>query len=158
MAIRSAARGLVIRDEKVLLSKSVSKAGKISYTIPGGGQNQYEPLVEAVVREVREESGYEVWVGRLVAVCEGIFLSPRIREKYPDYAHRVHHIFLCTLKSDVCGVATEPDINQEGCVWMPLAEADALDDLHPHAIRGKITRLAKAESCEFFGCTLVSDW
>lgn len=157
MAIRSAARGLVIRHGKVLLDKTIHSDGGISYTLPGGGQNQYEPLMEAAAREVREESGYEVYVGKLVAVCEGISLSPRVREKYPDYAHRVHHIFLCTLKNDEPGTATEPDMNQAGCVWIPLAEADALDNLHPIAIRGKISTLAQVESCAFLGCTYVTD-
>ncbi len=157
MAIRSAARGLVIKDGKVLLNKVVHSSGETMYTLPGGGQNQYEPLTEAVAREVLEESGYEVKVGKLVAVCEGITLSARAREKHPDYTHRVHHVFLCTLKKDAPGAATEPDLNQAGCVWMSLVEADNLEHLHPIAMRGKISSLAGAESCTFLGCTFVAD-
>lgn len=126
-------------------------------TLPGGGQNQYEPLTEAAVREVREESGYEVSVGRLVAVCEEIVGDPALREQSPDYTHRVHHIFLCAVKDMPCGAATEPDLDQMDCVWMPLAEADALESLHPKAIREKLAALAKAESCEFLGCEFISD-
>jgi ADP-ribose pyrophosphatase YjhB (NUDIX family) len=127
------------------------------YVLPGGGQEQYEPLTDAVAREVREESGYEVAPGKLVAVCEQIFLSERIRENYPDYAHRVHHIFLCALKDSERGAATEPDLNQEGCVWMTLEEADGLDNLYPKSIRGKLAALAETERCEFLGCEFVEE-
>lgn len=155
MAIRSAARGLILNGESVLLERIVNREGNVTYTLPGGGQNPYEPLAQAVRREVREESGYDVAPGRLVAVCEEIFLSARIREKYPDYAHRVHHIFLCTLADEARGTATEPDLNEECCVWMTRAEADALDNLYPGAIRGRITELSNAESCQFLGCEYI---
>ena len=155
MAIRSAARGLVVDGGKVLLEKAVNRAGRVTYMLPGGGQEQYEPLTDAATREVREESGYEVIAGRLVAVCEQIFLSEYIREEYPDYAHRVHHIFLCTLTDEKPGEATGLDLDQEGVVWMTLAEADALDNLYPRLIRGKVTALAAAETCEFLGCEFI---
>lgn len=157
MAIRSAARGLVVDGGKVLLERFVKGNGRVTYVLPGGGQEQYEPLVEAMAREVREESGYEVTVERLVAVCEQIFLSARIREQYPDYAHRVHHIFLCTLKEEKPGAPTQPDFDQDGCIWMGIAEADALDNLYPEAIRGKILQLVNAGACEFLGCAFISD-
>ena len=74
MAIRSAARGLVVDGDKVLLQR-MNDAGRVTYLLPGGGQKQYEPLTDAVAREVKEESGYEVTPGKHVALCEQIWLS-----------------------------------------------------------------------------------
>lgn len=69
----------------------------------------------------------------------------------------MHHIFLCAVNDIPCGAATEPDLDQMDCIWMPLTEADAFESLHPKAIRGKLAALAKAESCEFLGFEFISD-
>jgi 8-oxo-dGTP diphosphatase len=152
MAIRSSARGLVIRDDMVLLEKCGTETGRLTYVLPGGGQNLYEPLREAVEREVLEECGYVVRAGRLVAVCELIYRDEAVRREVPDYTHRVHHIFLCRLADDVRCEPTEKDWNQDESVWMPLEEADALDNLFPSLIRGKISKLTQIDACEYLGC------
>ena len=152
MSIRSAARGLVVDRDWVLPVKSVSKHGVESYLLPGGGQNQYESILDAVAREVLEESGYRVKPTRLVAVCEQIFLGdPELREKYPDYTHRVHHIFLCELLKRERETPTELDLGQAGVTWMSIEEADRLENLQPFALRGRLAELIQTQNCEFIG-------
>ena len=49
--------GVVIRDGKVLLVQRGHNPGKGSWQIPGGYVEADEPIVEAVIRECKEEAG-----------------------------------------------------------------------------------------------------
>ncbi len=54
MAIRNAAKAILIHNDKFLLNKCQSKDIGIYYDLPGGGQNPYETMEQAVLREVLE--------------------------------------------------------------------------------------------------------
>ena len=58
-------RGVVVRDGRILL---VRELGDGRWTLPGGWADLGESPSEAVVREVREESGYETRAAELLAV------------------------------------------------------------------------------------------
>jgi ADP-ribose pyrophosphatase YjhB (NUDIX family) len=59
-------RGVVFRDGRVLLVRELSDG---RWALPGGWADVGESLSEAVVREVREESGYETRAVKLLAVA-----------------------------------------------------------------------------------------
>lgn len=59
-------RGVVFRDGRVLLVRELSDG---RWALPGGWADVGESLSEAVVREVREESGYETRAAKLLAVA-----------------------------------------------------------------------------------------
>jgi ADP-ribose pyrophosphatase YjhB (NUDIX family) len=59
-------RGVVFVDGRVLL---VRELGDGRWALPGGWADVGESLSEAVVREVREESGYETRAVKLLAVA-----------------------------------------------------------------------------------------
>ena len=73
MAIRCASKAIIINNGAVLLNKCKNEEGHIYYDLPGGGQNVYESLEEALVREVKEETGYDVRVDKFVALAEEIY-------------------------------------------------------------------------------------
>jgi ADP-ribose pyrophosphatase YjhB (NUDIX family) len=63
--------GVIVRDGKVLLVKRGKEPYKGCWSLPGGGVEPGESLRDAVKREVREETGLEVEVGRVAGYREG---------------------------------------------------------------------------------------
>lgn len=65
----------IIRDDggRVLISRRVDSGW---YNLPGGGVEPHESAPEGLTREVREETGLEVEVGRLV----GLYSKPQKHE------------------------------------------------------------------------------
>ena len=84
MSIRSAAKAIIIKDDQILLNRCRHKDGSIYYDLPGGGQHKYESLEAAVLREVKEESGFDVTIRRFAALAEEIYTNEKLRAQYPD--------------------------------------------------------------------------
>lgn len=67
--LRLAAYGLCLQEDRVLLARYVSPDGsRRHWTLPGGQVEHAEDPYHAVVREVGEETGYQVEVERLLGV------------------------------------------------------------------------------------------
>ncbi|MFH7834476.1 NUDIX domain-containing protein [Bacillus luti] len=60
--------GILIEDEKVLLVKQ--KVANRNWSLPGGRAENGETLEEAIIREMREETGLEVKIKKLLYVCD----------------------------------------------------------------------------------------
>jgi len=84
-------RGIVFRDERILLIREIMDAGR--WTVPGGWADVNETPAQAVVREVSEESGFETRAVKLLAVYD--------REQQghaPPFPFHVYKLFfLCEL-------------------------------------------------------------
>ena len=64
-------RGLIFREDHLLVSQWCAPRG---VAFPIGGRVEFgEPLIEALHREVREETGAEIVACRLVYFAENIF-------------------------------------------------------------------------------------
>lgn len=81
-------RGAVIRDGKILLVREVTD-GK--WAMPGGWADLGETPAEMVIREVREESGFDVRVEKLIAVIDANRIEPF------EFYHAYKLIFLCAI-------------------------------------------------------------
>jgi ADP-ribose pyrophosphatase YjhB (NUDIX family) len=90
-------RGAVVRDGKVLLIQEKSDG---RWCLPGGWADVGVTPAEMVVREVREESGYEVAVRKLV----GVFDANR-SQSLASFYHAYRLIYLC----DLLGGQPEPN-------------------------------------------------
>ncbi len=67
---------IIEREGKILL---IDRADSLGYTIPGGIVRYNETVEQCVVREVREETGYEVVLHALVGVYSSLKRDPRFR-------------------------------------------------------------------------------
>jgi 8-oxo-dGTP diphosphatase len=64
------------RQGRVLLLRHRFRAD--SWGLPGGHCKRRETLTQAAVREVREETGYEVKIGRLIRIVDGFALRKSV--------------------------------------------------------------------------------
>ena len=68
--------GILIEDEKVLLVNQ--KVSNRNWSLPGGRVENGETLEEAMIREMREETGLEVKIKKLLYVCDKPDASPSL--------------------------------------------------------------------------------
>jgi ADP-ribose pyrophosphatase YjhB (NUDIX family) len=82
-------RAAVFRDERILLVREISDGG---WTLPGGWADVGDSPSIAALREVKEESGYDVKITKLVAAYD------RDRHPHPPIPYHAYKLFfLCDL-------------------------------------------------------------
>lgn len=117
---RVGVKAIIIHDGRLVAVKKHDERGPL-YSFPGGGQEAGETLVQAVRREVREETGRDVHVGQLLFVRE--YIGKNHEHAETDTAvHVVDHLFLCALHDPLAPLhALAPDADQAGVEWLPVA-------------------------------------
>jgi len=159
MGIRNAAKALIINDGKLLINKNQNSVGDmcyglpngaIYYDLPGGGQNQYETLEEAVKRECLEESGYTVVVDRLAAIYEEISMHEGFRIEYESYAHKVHFIFICRLTNEPIKPLAEKDLDMLESIWIEIADMRNMP-LYPQILIANLDRVFNSDNVLYLG-------
>ena len=159
MGIRNACKAIIICGNKILLNKNQNSIGDmcygmpnkaIYYDLPGGGQNQYETLEDAVIRECIEESGYTVSVERLVAVYEEMSLNEKFRAEYEQYAHKVHFIFICRLTDTPLKELAEKDLDMLQSEWIDIENIDEIP-LYPLLLKENIHKLLTTDVTLYLG-------
>jgi len=164
LGIRNACKALIVHDNKILLNKNQNSIddmcyglqnGAIYYDFPGGGQNQYETLEEAVVRECIEESGYTVSVEKLVAVYEEISINEKLRKAYEEYAHKVHFVFVCKLTdTPLKPLAEGEDLDMLQSEWIELENVKNMP-LYPLTLRDKLPQLLTTDIPMYLGAERI---
>jgi ADP-ribose pyrophosphatase YjhB (NUDIX family) len=73
---RPSVYAIIIQDDKILLSPQFG-----GYVLPGGGVELEETLENALVRELREETGLDCKPLRQIDFCEIFFILPDIKKE-----------------------------------------------------------------------------
>lgn len=107
-------RGVVVQDGKVLLVKERSDG---RWTLPGGWADVNESAAEAVVREVREESGYDTRAVKLLALYD--------RNKH-DHPPLLWHTYKVFFACEITGGTATSSIETDGADFF---SPDALPEL-----------------------------
>ena len=150
--MRSSAKVLLVNENKILLNRCRwNRSGEVYYDLPGGGQHQYENLEETAVREVMEETGYRVEIVRFAALCKEICTDEELREKYPEYCHRLASIFIAQMVGGEKAEVKEMDYQQEESLWVDIDKADKLP-VFPKQLRGNIAKLINGGCAVYLGC------
>jgi 8-oxo-dGTP diphosphatase len=110
--------GVVWRGDRVLLIRR-GKAPRLGqWSLPGGGQNLGETLVEGLTREVREETGLEIEAVELLAVVDLVDRDETGRVRY--------HYTLVDFTAEALPGEPVPGDDASEVAWFTQAEASAL--------------------------------
>ena len=150
MSIRSVSKAIIISNNNILLNQCVRRDGSVYYALPGGGQHQYENMEKAVIREVREETGYQVRVVRLAGVVEEIEPDEVMRSQFPEYTHRIMHLFIVEIVGQATDELLEKDFEMDKCIWFPITELDKLPEFVPHGIKERLVDLIYSNSITYW--------
>lgn len=149
MAVRTAARAVIIQEGRILLIEMRRREG-IFFVLPGGGQKAGETLVQALQREVKEETGYRIEIGRLLYLREYIGRHHHFNPRHRNF-HQLEAVFSANLVlNQVAAKASNQDPRQSGLRWVPLAELPNLP-FYPEALRGFLSQGEYPESARYLG-------
>ena len=107
---------IILKRDQILLEKRKNSPGKGRWTIPGGLVNLGETAEQAVIREVKEETGLEVYDPRLVDVVNYISLGKKGVVRY----HYVIIDYIVTSKGGKAKAASDADDLR----WVPFHEVE----------------------------------
>jgi 8-oxo-dGTP diphosphatase len=124
-----AAYGMCQREGHLLLARYVDpRSGEKWWTLPGGKLEHGEDPVEAVVREVHEETGYEVAVSHLLGVGSR---TNDVAWGIPGGAE-LHSVGVYYAVQVTGGELTNEDEGStDEARWFPLGEVGGLDRAVP---------------------------
>lgn len=113
----------IVRDDqgRVLL---IHKTDNDLWALPGGGHEIGESIADTVVREVKEETGYDVKVTGL----SGTYTNPGHVMAYED--GEVRQQFSIAFTADLVGGNARPSSESKKVEWVDPADAEALP-MHP---------------------------
>lgn len=116
--IREACRGIVIIDNKILLSYETQTD---MYNIPGGGLEKNESYEECCAREVAEETGVKI------EVTQKYFLTNEYYEEWLFISH--YFVCKCIGTAEIKLSQREINVGMEAR-WVPLQEAVEIFSKH----------------------------
>jgi 8-oxo-dGTP diphosphatase len=118
---RISTRALIVKDGHVLVSCYINDRGPW-YMLPGGGQRRGETLPACLLREVEEETGATVSIGRLRWVREFVSANHEYSWLAPD-SHLVELFFECEFaEGSEAKMGETPDTGQTGLRWFAIPE------------------------------------
>ena len=125
---RIAAYGLMLRDDQILLARIAARIARDTWALPGGGVDHGEHPLDALRREIHEETGLHAEPGRIVDVYSTHFTGARPDGLVEDY-HGIGLIYEAEVlpqSQDVEPHVIDVDGSTDLAAWVPLEEARSL--------------------------------
>jgi len=112
----------MVENGKILLVKRAAEPSKGKWSLPGGSVEWGEPLVKALKREVREETGLEIGVEKIAGVFDLIVReTPGVT---PHFSLVTHHYIIIDYFAHRTGGILTPGDDAEDARWVPIEELD----------------------------------
>jgi len=120
----------IVQDDqgRILL---IHKTDNNKWALPGGGHDIGESITDTVVREVKEETGYDVEVETIT----GTYTNPRHVMAYDD--GEVRQQFSLAFRARLAGGEKQTSTESDQVVWLEQDQLEELD-MHP-SMRQRIT-------------------
>lgn len=117
--LRISVMGLFIQSDTVLMIHKITGPEPDCWDLPGGGLQPGEPIIQALTREIREETGLsEIRVGNLLTLVEGFF--PHWRGQL---LHSLSLIYECSVEGEsVVSPTDDREVGAKGVQWLPVNE------------------------------------
>ncbi len=113
-----AVAAVMVKDGKLLLIRRAVEPSKGKWSVPGGSIEWGEPLVEALKREVREETGLEIEVGKLAGVFDLLIQG--------EGGIQYHYVIIDYFAHPTGGTLAPGDDAAEAR-WVPVEELDGYE-------------------------------
>ncbi|WP_310526467.1 NUDIX hydrolase [Nocardioides sp.] len=123
---RVAAYAVIVDDDRILLSWwNGEGVGVPAWSMPGGGVDLPETTAEAAVREVREETGFDVELTGLLTV-DSFVLSPDERVLHTDrFLRSLRIVYTARVVGGTLGTL-EVGGSTDYAEWVPIASVPDL--------------------------------
>ena len=121
MIFRNSVYGLILNEGNLLVVRTRSTG---LFAFPGGGIELGEPIIDALHREIREETGITVEMGKLATLTEDFFYYNPADEAY----HALLLFYWC--KPLTTELVTDSDVFDEESEtprWVPVSDLSAED-------------------------------
>ncbi len=105
LTLRPAVYGILIEEKKILLFKQFA-----GYDFPGGGMEKYESIEECLIREFKEETGYDIKPVELLTVSSSFYMT--IVKKVP-----LNSILIYFLVKKVGGELSSKNLDEQEKVY-----------------------------------------
>lgn len=121
--VRVRPSALIMDQDSILMIEYRDEQG-LHYNLPGGGAEPGETMIDAVKREVFEETLADIVVGELAFAYE--FAPHHQSGEYRSDIHTLYLVFECKLSENSCPpeLPETPDPDQTAVRWLSLTELD----------------------------------
>ena len=110
---------IIVSEGKILLEKRKNEPSRGKWSIPGGLVELGESVEQAVIREVKEETGLDVEALCLVDVVDNVNLDARGKVKY--------HYVIVDYFINVWRGLPEAASDADELMWVPFSEVEEHD-------------------------------
>lgn len=128
------ARVIIFDNEKRILLVSQEHEGRIIWMVPGGGVEEGENSKEAAVREIKEETGLEVEVDKLIW---------HVEEVSKERGQRFVNFFTANIIGGKLELGEDPEFSEDEQVMRELRffsreEIQKLENVYPSYLRDEL--------------------